>query len=229
MKIRVLSTAVVAVACLSIAFAQGGGGQGGGQRGGQGGFGQRGMGMGMQGGPQILARQDVQAELKLTDSQKSQIQALLEANRPQGGFGGGRGGGGGGQGFDPEALRAQRERMEAEVQKILTPEQYKRYRELNLQLQGPRALGQPEVAKEVGLSEAQQNQIRQLIQAEQETMRSMFQGGGGGGDFQAMREQMQAMRAETDRKILAVLNAEQKAKWESMLGKKFEFQRGPIR
>lgn len=217
MKNRILSTAVVAVACLSIAFAQGGGQRGGGQ----GGFGQRGMGT--QGGPQMLARQDVQTELKLTDAQKSQIQALLEANRPQGGFGGG------GQGFDPEAMRAQREKMEAEVKKILNEEQYKRYRELSLQLRGARALGQPEVAKEVGLNETQQNQIQQLIQAERQTMQDMVQGGGGGGDFQAMREQMQAMRAETDRKILALLNPDQKAKWESMLGKKFEFQRGPIR
>jgi alpha-mannosidase len=115
--------------------------------------------------------------------------------------------------------------MEAEVKKILNEEQYTRYQQLSLQQQGPPALARPEIAKEVGLSEAQQNQIRQIQQAQQEAMRSMMQGGGGG-DRQAMMEQMQAMREETNKKILAVLNAEQRAKWDSMLGKPFNFGQG---
>lgn len=175
------------------------------------------------GGPQMLQLPAVQTELKLTETQKTQIQQLLEANRPQ--MGGGQRGGGG-QGFDPEAMRQQRERMEAEIKKILNEEQYARYQQLSLQQQGPSALARPEIAKEVGLSEAQQNQIRQIQQAQQEAMRSMMQGGGGGGDRQAMMQQMQAMREETDKKILAVLNSDQRAKWDSMLGKPFNFGQG---
>ncbi len=218
MNTRILSTIVVAVACFSIAFAQGGQG---GQRqggGGQGGFGQR-MGGGM-GGPQMLSLPAVQTELKLIDSQKIQIQALLEANRSQMG---GRGGAGGGQAFDPEAARAQREKLEAEIKRVLNEEQYTRYQQLVLQQQGPSALARPEIAEKVGLSEAQIQQIRQIQQAQQEAMRGMMQGGGGGGDRAAMQQQMQAMRAETDKKVLGVLNADQKATWEAMLGKPFTF------
>lgn len=46
---------------------------------------------------------------------------------------------------------------------------------------------------------------------------------GGRPDFQAMMEEMQARREKQEAEILAVLTPDQKAKWDQMLGKKFEF------
>lgn len=99
--IGIATMAFLAVAALAQEPSQGGPGGGFGGPGGQGGpppfmMGGPGGGTGLAPTSQLLQRKDVQAELKLTDEQIKQIQAL----RPQGrGFGGPGGGGPGGGGF----------------------------------------------------------------------------------------------------------------------------------
>lgn len=48
---------------------------------------------------------------------------------------------------------------------------------------------------------------------------------GGGADFTAMREKMEALRKKTDDSVLAVLSGEQKKKFDTMKGAKFELDR----
>jgi Spy/CpxP family protein refolding chaperone len=223
-RILIFSLALVAVS--SVVMAQGGGaGRGGGQRG----FG------GMNGGPTMLNREDVAAELKLTTDQKTKIQQAIEASRPQGGGagaggaggtgaggGGGRGGFGGGRGGfggSPEQQVA----LDGKLKEILSADQYKRYRELNRQQAGGFALNQEVEAKELGLTDAQRQQLQTLNQQMREEMQGMFQGGGGGGDMEAMRAEMTKLRENYGKKMLAVLTAEQKAKWDASLGKPFKF------
>src|ERR1700678_2031242 len=97
--LTVLACAVLVGAC----FGQGGGqGRRGGQRGG-------GNSLGA-----LLRRADVQTELKITDDEKTKIEALPRPGRPAGGGGGGAAGGGGGGGgaaggFDPAAMAARAE------------------------------------------------------------------------------------------------------------------------
>ncbi|HWD38075.1 MAG TPA: hypothetical protein VG944_04450 [Fimbriimonas sp.] len=75
---------------------------------------------------------------------------------PPGGFGGepglrrGPGDGGG---------RA----MEEKVKKLLSAGQYKRFHEIDLQVQGAHALLRPEVSKELGLTEDQRHQLREIL------------------------------------------------------------------
>ena len=191
------------------------------QRGGQGGF-RRGFGMG---GPPILMRPDVVKELKLTDSQVTKVESLLESMRPQGrggrdGGGGGRGGRGGfGRGGDPEQAAATDKKLKA----ILNDAQYKRFHELSLQQAGGFALNQPRVAEQLELSSSQKSKLEDLRTDMDEERRDMFSGGGGGGDREAMMAEMRLMRTEYGKKMLKVLNADQKKKWTEMVGKPFKF------
>ena len=55
-----------------------------------------------------------------------------------------------------------------------------------------------------------------------EEMQDMFSGGGGG-DREAMMAEFRLMRTEYGKKMLKVLNADQKKKWAEMVGKPFKF------
>jgi Spy/CpxP family protein refolding chaperone len=215
-------TVVVALALVStLALAQGGGGgRGGGQRG----FG------GANGGAGMLNRDDVSTELKLTADQKTKIQEAIQASRPPreggGGTGAGRGGGGqrgGGRGFGGGGTPEQQIALDTKLREILNAEQYTRYRELSRQQAGGFALLEEVEAKEFGLTDAQKQQL-QTINGEMRTERQgMFQNGGGGGDRAAMLEQMTKLRATYGAKLLGVLTADQKSKWDASLGKPFKF------
>jgi len=218
-------TVVVALALVStLALAQGGGGgRGGGQRG----FG------GANGGAGMLNRDDVSTELKLTADQKTKIQEAIQASRPQrnggagggGGTGAGGGGqrGGGGRGFGGGGTPEQQIALDTKLREILNAEQYTRYRQLSRQQASGFALLQEVEAKELGLTDAQKQQL-QTINGEMFTeMQGMRQGGGSGGDFAAMREQMTKLRGTYGAKLLGVLTADQKSKWDASLGKPFKF------
>jgi Spy/CpxP family protein refolding chaperone len=214
---------VVGLLVVSAAAQRGGGG-------GQG-FGGR-QGFGAMAGPRLLLNPQVQAELKMTEDQIAKVrEALGGAGGPggRGGFGGGgAGGAGGGGGFgggDPQQREQMRLEQEKKIKEILTAEQYNRYQEISLQLEGPSAFARKEVADKLGLSDSQREKVNAILEEQRATMRDMFQGGGGG-DRQAMMETMQKLREETNAKLLAVLTAEQKKTWEGMLGKPFQFQRG---
>ena len=51
----------------------------------------------------------------------------------------------------------------------------------------------------------------------------MVSGGGGGGDREAMMAEMRLMRTEYGKKMLKLLNADQKKQWAEMTGKPFKF------
>ncbi len=212
---RILTMLAVVAVVSSLALAQGGG-----QR--RGGFFQA-------GGPGLLMRPDVQKELKISSSQVSKIEALIESQRGQrfaggggggggGGRGGGRGGGGrgfrGGGGLSPEMVKS--------LKGILDEAQYKRFEELSLQQAGGFALMREETAKKLALTDAQKNELQELSQDMRADMQDIFSGGGG--DRQAMMEEMRSLREDYGKDMLKVLTADQKKTWTAMLGKKFKFQ-----
>jgi Spy/CpxP family protein refolding chaperone len=117
--------------------------------------------------------------------------------------------------------------MEAKIKGILSAAQFKRYQELSLQLQGPTALMRREVSEQVGLNDSQRQQIETIMRDNRPPMPPQGGQGGNPPDFEAMRKQMDKMREEVGKKILAVLTPSQKDKWDSMLGKPFKFETGP--
>lgn len=182
----------------------------------------------------LLMSEKVQQELEVIDDQKGQITKLAEAareNRPNVDFQSLR--------DMPEEERRQkmeelgaqmRERAkenEGKLADILLPHQMDRLKQLSVRARGLRALGDPTVAEELGLSEDQKQQIIQVQQEVQEQMRGMFgrPGEGGEANREGMRERFEQMQKDNEAKILGVLTKEQQGKFEDMKGAEFEFER----
>ncbi len=182
------------------------------------GFGLGGRMMGANLGAMLLMREDVQKELNLSQTQKVKLEQMrqeFEQARQEL------------RNLPPEQRR---ERMQELRQKydptsVLTDAQRKRLRELELQWQGPFALADPEVARQVGLTQEQQTKIRGIVQETFQSMRERVQPGQPGqpGAFQ---QEFQKAREQAEKRILEVLTPAQREKWEQMLGKPFEFQGG---
>ncbi|MFN8221301.1 MAG: Spy/CpxP family protein refolding chaperone [Fimbriimonadales bacterium] len=224
MKKLVVSLVVVA-AMAAMAMAQGGGGGG---RGGAGG-GQGRMGFGGGGGLlNTVQRADVQKELAITDAQKTKIEdlatkaredrrAMMEEMRNSGGQ------------PDMEAMRAANEKMAAKQKKdlegILNADQLKRLGEIDIQLQGGRALMNPEVQKKLNLTDDQKKKLTDIQADQREKMQQAMEdlrSGGGQPDRTEMQKVMEKLNAENSAAMLAVLTAEQKAQFEAMKGKPFK-------
>jgi Spy/CpxP family protein refolding chaperone len=175
-------------------------------------------GFGRMGGANLLRRPEVQTELKITDEQKPKIETMLEQLREerQGLFQDLR---------DASAEERQKimDKMYADESKrvnaILNPDQQKRFRQISLQQEGPTAAARADVADELKLTDEQKKKVRELLVAQQEKQRELREAAGG--DFQAIREKMEALRKETNDKVTALLTDEQKNKWKEMVGTPF--------
>jgi hypothetical protein len=212
MKAWALGVALVLTA--SAAFAQGGG-----RRFGGGGF----------GGPVgLLSIPEVQTELKLDQAQKDLLMQLGQEmrERAQAMF----------QGMQNVPRDERMKRFQAfqqeqmkKVGEILDAKQMARLKQLSLQQQGTRGLGQPEVADQLKLTADQRQKIQTALTDEGTAMRQAFEGFQGGGNnvtdeqrqqaFQKMRD----LRTATDAKLNAVLTDGQKKQFQSMQGAAFKF------
>jgi hypothetical protein len=116
------------------------------------------------------------------------------------------------------------EQAVARVAKILDAKQFQRFEQLRVQREGLSALGRPDVATKLGLTDDQEAKIRTL----QERARSRARGGPNQSDedrranFTRMQQQREKMQAD----ILAVLTDAQKTKWEELKGKEFTIPQG---
>src|SRR5262249_44062524 len=127
----------------------------------------------------------------------------------------------------PEERAEMFQKLQADQQKafngILNTDQQKRLHQIELQLQGPSAIGSPEVAGELKLTDEQKQKVGGILQQQQDAMRQLFQGG-----FTAdARDKMQAIRKDTDTKIAAVLTPEQQQQWKEMQGAAFTLRSFP--
>jgi len=204
----------------------------------------------------LLLMEEVQTELKLTDEQKTKLRDSRDelrgglgggfGRRGQGGGGGGEGGGGAPNFRDMSAEERQkfmedaRKRMEEQSKKaedlakgILTPEQMTRLNELRIQQQGVRAMGRPEVAAALKLTDAQKEAIDDILEAAR-PQRGPGGGGGGFGGGRPSAEDREKARTETEERnkktqadIDAVLTETQKAEWTKLQGAKFTFPERP--
>jgi protein CpxP len=72
-----------------------------------------------------------------------------------------------------------------------------------------------ELKKELSLTEEQAAKVKSIFEQHDKEVRKLFEASGG--DRAAMREAMQQKVKETDEKILALLNPEQKAKYRELM------------
>lgn len=228
--ISVLTVALCACLATSVmAQEQQGRGQGRG-RGGQG-FG--GPGGGGFGGGNLLANEQVQKELKITDDQKSKITAIGEESREEMRkvFGGN---------FQ-NLTQEERQKAFGEAQKkgqefakkmeaVLTPDQTKRYKEIRLNVRGIAALTDEEVSKELKLSEEQVAQLKTIQEEANKQRRELtpdFRRGQQPSqeEIQKNREKREQLDKDTTDESLAILSADQRSQYEKMKGEKFVLER----
>lgn len=164
----------------------------------------------------ILAREDVQKELKLTADQITKINDIISEVVKDGP-----------NGSKIMMLQpgADVDGMDADVAKLLNDKQLKRMKEVWLTITGGRAFMKDEIAKELGITKEQSAKIMELQKEMMTQMREMAVQPG-----EAMNEERLAeikkMQKEMEAKIEKLLTKEQQATWTTMKGAKFEMKTG---
>jgi Spy/CpxP family protein refolding chaperone len=174
----------------------------------------------------LLQNEKVQKEIDLLDDQKAEVRKVADESREKmrsvfQGFGNFR-----------EASEQEREKMQKEMgekmqantketvkrlEGVLLPPQVARLKEISLQVRGTSALNDPEVEKQLGISEQQQAQLEKIREEQGEKMRGLFSGNNN--DRDQAREKMAELRKESSDRALAALSAEQRDKFEKLKGK----------
>lgn len=188
-----------------------------------GGGGRGGRGQNNGGGLQMLRLPEVQKELKLTpeqisliDVKQQEVRDAMQALYPNGP----------GQ-MTPEE-RQQRTAKTQELQdKAVFDIIGMRFRQLELQQQGPVALTRKSVADRLKLTDDQQKQVADLQTQANADRRAAMQGidyqNMSDTDRQALASKMSGMQKAEGDKILALLTDTQKTQWKAMQGTPFAF------
>lgn len=165
-------------------------------------------------GHKFLKRWDVRQELGITEQQWYRIEQIHERKK-----------------YEERLLKAsalpweQYERRKRELERqydirqALTSQQRARLFQLELQWNGAISLVNPEIARQVGLSEQQQAQIREIaLRAASEAHASHR--GARKHEKKLIENQL---RERVNQQILSVLTAQQRERWQRMLGARFVF------
>jgi hypothetical protein len=104
---------------------------------------------------------------------------------------------------------------------VFTPEQVKRYRQLEFQYQGPGAFSNPEVRSRLNLSTDQAQRLQELHEQNTHWMQ-MFLAPGGSGQDAATR--YSDYRRQLSEKTNAILNPDQRRVWQEMTGDPYDFR-----
>ncbi len=187
---------------------------------------------GMGGGPGgLLLNESVQKELKLDSAQVEKIKAAVtevrekhrddlaklrdlsqEERRTKG----------------TELFRQVGEETRKAVEPLLTPEQVKRYHQIELQAAARRSpvgvYERPEVEKALKLTTEQKDKLKTIREDFEKDQREVAQGGGRRSP--ETREKLQALRKETEEKVQGVLTDPQKKTWKDLTGEPFRLEGG---
>jgi Spy/CpxP family protein refolding chaperone len=186
------------------------------QRGGGGGFGRGGFGM-------LLQNEGVQKELKLDDDTKTKVKEAVtkvsDAHKDE--FAKIRD-------LPQDERRSKMEELSKTTNEetlkavgdILTKDQLKRLKQIELQSEGTRAFTRAEVVKALSLTDEEKDKIKEINDDVAKQMQDL-RGGGGGGNRGGNMEKIQALRKESMEKLMGVLTADQKKTWKDMTGDPF--------
>jgi Spy/CpxP family protein refolding chaperone len=178
---------------------------------------QFGPGGGGRGGFNLITIEAVQKELALTAKQKESVQKISADFRSSM------------SDLSQEDRQAKmpelRKAMDDKIGAVLNAKQNARLKEIQVQVQGTAALATKEVAEALKLTEDQVSQITKLVDALQSDIRDTFQVAGQD-NFAQARDEVAKLRQESNDKILAVLDSDQKAGFVKMQGAKFDLPAG---
>jgi Spy/CpxP family protein refolding chaperone len=184
------------------------------QGGGRGGF-----------GAALLQNPDVQKELKITDDQKEKLTKISADIREK-------------HKDDLAKARDLSQEDRAKLMKeisdesskayseVLSADQMKRYKQIQLQQRGAGAFSDPEVQQTLKLTDDQKSKLKTINEDSRKEMQEAFQSAQGG-DRQAAQKKIQTLRKDTMDKASAVLTDDQKKAWKDMTGEHFELTAGP--
>ena len=173
-------------------------------------------------GPFIVFRGKVQEALKLSDEQKH---ALVE-KLPE---------------YLPETMKAiekfkdlpgkerekamqahrqkSGERFERFLKEALKTDQFQRLKQLELQHDGPAALGRPEIREELAITQEQLRQFMGIVQGMQKKIEPLMKEAQAGGNPLEIRPKVIKIRKDHEAMMEAVLSESQRKQWKEKLGK----------
>jgi hypothetical protein len=108
------------------------------------------------------------------------------------------------------------------VKELLSPEQFNRLSQINIQRQGAAALARTEIANALKLTEGQKKKIADILAEYVRNEREAFVNDKSGKAFAKANE----LRAKRDESAAAILSAEQQAIFDSLKGPHFDFRGG---
>jgi len=129
-----------------------------------------------------------------------------------------------------DSLARKRPDTDPELQSLLIPEQFARLKEIYLQMHGPRALIDPDVEAALSINAQQKEKIIAAIRESMDQQSALYARPGQlveGLSIDEFRKKVREQTADRDKKIDAILTAQQKAKLAEMNGKPFEMSSGP--
>lgn len=172
------------------------------------------------GGPYFVSREKVQVELKLTDEQKGLLQEKLTTDLQQAGEllqirkglkGGER----------ERLMQPSYEKLRAFLQTTLTPEQRRRFQQLELQYDIPGIMLRPETIARLHITNEQRQKSMSTIMDMQKEIMPLMQAAKSGGSQQEILRKVTQLRLDCLERILAMLNEEQRSQWKEMTGSPF--------
>jgi Spy/CpxP family protein refolding chaperone len=174
------------------------------------------------GGPFLVFRDKVQAELKLSDDQKQKIRETLPDYAPETMKTFAKL-----KDMEPEERqremeplrRRSRERFAAFLKGTLWTEQLTRLKQLELQHEGPGVLGRPDIRKDLKITDGQWTQIMGVIQELQRKLQTLILEAQTKGNPREVLPRAIKLRNDYGIKVEAVLSDAQRKQWREMLGK----------
>lgn len=169
--------------------------------------------------PLLLSLPSVKKEIKLTDEQDAKFRQIIADVR------------GKPLAEIQKALQETRDKVNKAIPDILSAEQAKRLKQIELQINGVLSFNKPEVQKELKLTDKQKEEIKGIGDDLNKDIRQTM----GDGDGAAVRKRLQALgkvpqlKKEAARKAVALLSDEQKKTWDKMTGDKFELRLDALR
>jgi len=110
------------------------------------------------------------------------------------------------------------EKLAAFLKQTLKDEQRKRLRQLELQQQGPFALGQPELMEELKITAEQRQLFTGVVQEMEKKIQPLLKDAQSGGNPEEIRPKVMQIRKDYGGKIGALLTDAQRKQWKEMLG-----------
>jgi hypothetical protein len=176
------------------------------------------------GAPFIVYRDKVLDELKVSDEQREKLmKSLMEQIMETGPF------------LDslPESGQERdkklndhrqhaKEKLDKQLKEVLQPGQLNRWRQVTLQQEGPFALGQEHVRKELKISQDQVMKFMAIVHEMHKKIEPLIKEAQSGANPGEIRPKVEQIRKDHAKKLEGVLTDDQKKQWKELLGPPFE-------